>query len=222
MTRFFYSLCFALFTSTASLTLWATTLTVSENLIVTEIDNKIVDHGLLGTKSIFSLSKGSHALIVFYKDVFEDIDFAEDRLVESKDFVVKFTVSEEKQVNLATVAINNLAQAESFAKSPELIIKNERNKQIKIELANVSEYKIAQQVDLAVNTYASKQNIKNDQGTTLAETATLNMPTTSSNINQQTNNTLIKVNSLAMLKYWWQNASAEQKKYFQQHISVKK
>jgi len=221
LTRFFYSLCLALLTSTVPLTLWAATLTISDNLIVSEIDNKIVEHGLLGKKSTFTLNKGKHALIVFYKDVFEDLDFAEDRVVKSKDFVVKFTITEEKQLKLTTVAIKNLAQAESFSKSPELVLKDESNKLIEVELENVSDYKIAQQVDIAVSTLASKQSINNDKEPALEKAVvskTIPMPIKE----QQTSNTLIQINSLAMLKYWWQNASDEEKKHFKQYITAAK
>jgi len=221
LTRLFYSLCLFLLTSTVSLTLWAATLTVSDDLIVTEVDNKVVDHGLLGEKSTFSLSKGSHALIVFYKDVFEDLDFAEERVVKSKDFVIKFTITDQEELSLATVGIKNLAQAESFAKSPELDIIDERSRPIEIELENVSDYKIGQQVDIAVSAYESKQN-SNNKGVVLAKTAAVSKPATPANKNQQLSNTLIQVNSLAMLKYWWQNASDEEKKHFKQYITVKK
>jgi uncharacterized protein YccT (UPF0319 family) len=219
LTRFLYSLCLFLVTSIVSLSLWAATLSVSDNLIVTQIDNKSVDHGMLGNKSTFSVNKGSHALIIFYKDVFEDVDFAEDRVIKSKDFVVKFSIKEEKQLNLATIAIKNLAQAESFSKSPTLVIKDERNKIIEIELENVSDYKIAQQVDIAVNTYASNQNIKNDKTPKLAKKDVVSKPIILTSNKQQTGNTLIQVNSLNMLKYWWQKASVQEKNQFKQNIT---
>jgi len=202
LTRFFYSLCLVLLTSTVSLSLWAATLTVSDNLIVTEIDNKVVEHGLLSKKAIFSLNKGTHAFIVFYKDVFEDFDIAEERVIKSKDFVVKFTLLDEQHLKLTTAVIKNLAQAEFFSKSPKLIIKDEHNNAIELELEDVSDYKIAQQVDIAVSAYASKNSIKN--GT-----------------EPQMNNTSIQVNSLTMLKYWWQNTSDEEKKYFKEYINPK-
>lgn len=220
MTRFFYSLCLVFFTSTISFTLWATTLSVSENLVVIEVDNKVVEHGLLSKKSTFTLNKGKHALIVFYKDVFEDLDFAEDRVVKSKNFVVKFNVTNEKQLKLSTIAIQNLAQAEAFSKSPELIIKDERKKQIGIELDNVSDYKIAQQVDIAVSTFASKQPIKKDKEPTLAKMDPISEQISATDIKRQSSNTLPQVKSLTMLKYWWINASDQEKKHFKQYITV--
>lgn len=228
MTRFFYSLNYfvltsaILLTSMASFTLLAATLTVSDNLIVSEVDDKMVDHGFISKKSTFTFKKGEHALIVHYKDVFEDLDFAEDRVVESKNFVVKFNVADEKKLNLTTVAINNLAQAKSFSMSPELVLKDERNKQIKMELEKVSDYKMAKQVDIAVNTYVSKQAIEQDKKTVLAETAVVSKSITSSINKPQATNTLIQVNALAMLKYWWKNASDEEKKHFKQYITSDK
>ena len=57
----------------------AATFNVSDNLIVSEVNDKSVDNGFMGKKSSFELSQGNHALIVRYKDVFEDLDFAEER-----------------------------------------------------------------------------------------------------------------------------------------------
>lgn len=217
-----------------SATLWAATLTVSDNLIVTEIDNNVVEHGFIGKNSKFSLNQGEHALIVHYKDVFEDLEFAEDRVVKSQEFVVKFNITQEKQLMLVTTDIKNLTQAESFSKSPELILKDENNKQLNIALENVSDYKIAQQVDIAVSSYASKQAIEKPSEKKIAKTVAVTesaklvtapvakITTVSPVITPNTNNTLIQVNSLTMLKYWWKNASDEEKIHFKQYITTKK
>jgi uncharacterized protein YccT (UPF0319 family) len=184
----------------------AATVNISDNLIVSEINDKAVDNGFIGKKSSFELSSGNHALIVRYKDVFEDLDFAEDRLVESQEFVVKFTVADQKQLKLSTTKINNLKSAENFAKSPHLTLKDRNNKQLPLSLEKVADYKLAKQVDIAVNSLASNQ-VKNH---TLAKTATV-----ATTINSA-DNTLQQVNSLNMLKYWWQNASNEEKQRFKQ------
>ena len=233
MARFFYSLSLTLLTSVISVAVSATTLNVFDNLTVTEINNKIVEHGLLNTKSTFVLSRGSHALLLHYKDVFEDLEFAEYRVVESKPFVVKFTVNNEVSLNLNTTVINNLAQAESFAKAPALLLSDESQKEIDIVLTSVNDYKISQQVDIALNTYSKQSNQSNE-----TDKDTSNLPTTTVNkaiqvkasssilatptVIKKSGNTLIQVNSLNMLKYWWQNASNEEKKKFKRYIAVQK
>lgn len=193
--------------SAISTQLSAATVNVSDNLIVSEINDKAIDNGFIGKKSSFELSSGNHALIVRYKDVFEDLDFAEDRLVESQEFVVKFTVTDQKQLKLSTTKINNLKSAENFVKSPHLILKDRNNAQLPLSLEKVADYKLAKQVDLAVNSLASKQV----ESHTLAKTATV-----ATTIKNSADNTLQQVNSLTMLKYWWQNASNEEKQRFKQ------
>jgi uncharacterized protein YccT (UPF0319 family) len=197
-----------------SFTVWAAALTVSENIVVIAVNDKIVDHGMLGTKSSFSLNNGLNALTIHYKDVFEDLDFGEDRVVLSKDFVVNFTITKEQQLKLKTPAIRTLDQAESFSKSPRILVTDEFNKALKIELENVSDHKIAQQVDIAVKSYTTQQTtrtIEKNNNTTLKASSSVPV-----------NNTLKQVQSLTMLKYWWQNASAEEKKHFKQYILVTK
>lgn len=230
MARLFYSLSLTLLTSVISVAVSATTLNVFDNLTVTEINNKIVEHGLLNTKSTFVLSRGSHALLLHYKDVFEDLEFAEYRVVESKPFVVKFTVNNEVSLNLNTAVINNLAQAESFAKAPALLLSDESQKEIDIVLTSVNDYKISQQVDIALNTY-SKQSNETDKDRSNLPTTTVNkaiqVKASSSilatpTVIKKSGNTLIQVNSLNMLKYWWQNASNEEKKKFKRYIAVQK
>ena len=228
MAKLFHSLCFVLLTSIVSLSAFGTTLTISDNLIVKEIDNQIVEHGFIGKKTTFAISPGKHAIRLLYKDVFEDLDFAEERVVKSKEFIVKFTTANEQQLNLTTVVISNLPQAEIFAKSPDLILTDEGNKAVSIELVDNDEYKISQQVNNAVNSYASKQLRQKEQNNETKTTSKVNetnkpkVVSTIAKIKQKPINTLIQVKALPMLKYWWQNASDEEKEHFKKHIVLHK
>jgi uncharacterized protein YccT (UPF0319 family) len=207
VTRLFYILCLGVLTSAVSLTLSATSLTISDNLIVSKIDDKTVEHGFIGKKSSFTLHQGEHALVVRYKDVFEDLDFAEHRLIESKEFVVKFSIAQEQQIKLTTVDIKDLQQAQNFAKAPELILKDDKNNQLVLELLEVSDYKLAKQVDKVVSTLAkNKATDKTEVTVEVHQVAT------------NASNTLLQVDSLTMLKYWWQTASHAEKNQFKQFL----
>ncbi|PHR81603.1 MAG: DUF2057 domain-containing protein [Colwellia sp.] len=186
---------------------FAATVNVSDNLVVSEVNDKSIDNGFLGKKSSFKLNPGNHALIVRYKDVFEDLEFAEERRVESQDFVVKFTITDQKQLKLSTIKIKDLAAAESFKKSPKLKLKDGHDNQLNLTLEKVADYKLAKQVDLAVSALASKQII---------QTKSSVLPTASTVATQKSANTLIQVNALTMLKHWWQNASNDEKQRFKQ------
>lgn len=201
--------------SAISTQLLAVTVNVSENLIISEVNDKTVDNGFIGQQSSFELSKGNHAFVVRYKDVFEDLDFAEERLVESQDFVVKFTITDQKQLRLSTIKIKNLAGAEYFAKSPKLILKDRRNNQLPLSLEKVADYKLAKQVDIAVNSLASKQVIPT-KSPVLSTTATVTTKSNATVTKASGDNNLKQINSLTMLKYWWQNASNDEKQRFKQ------
>jgi len=223
LTRFFYVFCLSLLISAISaisFTSAAATLTVSGNLIVSELDDKVVEHGFIGKKSTFTLNQGEHTLIVRYKDVFEDLDFAEDRVVESQNFVVKFYIAQEKMLTLKTAKIKNLPQARHFAKSPEVTLMDEKNKFLVLELFQVSDYKLAKQVNLAVASFAKAKSINN---TVLPITTKQPTPKKSHVLTGKalTDDTLKQVNSLTMLKYWWQTASTTEKKQFKQWAFTK-
>ena len=216
MTKLFYLTSFTFLLLSASLTSKAATLTVADNLIVSVVNDETVDHGFVGTKSTFTLAPGKHALIVRYKDVFEDLDFAQDRVVESKNFVVKFNLDNEQQLSLTTTKINSLSAADAFSHSPKLLLKDEKKNILATSLVNVDDYKLAKQVDIAVNTLAGKQSL-NSNAKPEASTTTASKPLT-----PQTHSTLTKVNAITMLNYWWQNASSEERALFKQSIASQK
>lgn len=192
--------------STISTQALAATVNVSDNLVVSAVNDKRIENSFLHKKSSFELNQGEHALILRYKDVFEDLEFNEERRVESQDFVVKFTITDQEQLELSTVKIKDLAAAENFKKSPELQLKDDNNNQLSLSLEEVSDYKLAKQVDIAVSALATNKVIQT-QGSGLPAATVLT--------DKQTG-TPIRVNSLDMLKYWWQNASTDEKKRFKE------
>ncbi|MCW8834299.1 MAG: DUF2057 domain-containing protein [Colwellia sp.] len=217
MTRLFYIFCLGLLSTVTSFTPMAATLTVADNLIVSELDDKVVEHGFIGKKSTFELNQGEHALIVRYKDVFEDLDFAEDRVVESQDFVVKFSLTNQQQLTLTTAAIKNLKQAERFAKAPEIMLIDEKNKPLVIELVEVSDYKLVKQVNIAVSSITA-HNANHNASPRIANTQSNSTKKQAAPISD---NSLIQVDSLTMLKYWWQTASKTEKDQFKQFLKNK-
>lgn len=227
MTRYIFALSIFFITSTVSTTIWATTLKVSENLIVSHINNKAVEHGFISNSSEFSLEPGQHALTLHYKDVFEDFTIAEHRVVNSKDFVAIFNVDEQKSLTLRTPKIKNLAQADQFSRSPTLILLDENNQQLNIAFENVADYKISEQVEQAITTYTEQQaisheNLKNSMPQSAEPTVVKqanNSTLTDESHKKLHINQLIQIDALPMLKYWWQNASDTEKKLFKHYMA---
>ena len=212
MTRFFYLFLFIFATSLCSFKAVATNLYVADNLIIIEVDDQVVDHGFIGNKSTFNLTQGQHAIVVKYKDVFEDFDLGQERVVESQEFVVKFSVNNQQKLTLTTTKITSLLQAEKFSKLPQLLLVDENRQALTVSLAKVSDYKLAKQVNQAVSSLVESKKVP--QQTVSAKPAI-----------QQTimakqikNSEALSVNSLAMLQYWWQTASPEQRSQFKAMI----
>ena len=189
----------------------AASLTVTDNLVLRDVDDKAVEHGFLSKKQTIDLTQGEHALVIKYKDVFEDLDMGEDRLVKSYYFVVKLVVKNQQKLFLSTSKISDLASAERFAKNPELVLLDENKQEMVLELETLSDYKLGQQVTKVVTTLSSPAVIAQTNGTT------------STSGTQDFNNQVInKVDTVPMLKYWWQKASKDEKEDFLNFINKNK
>jgi len=202
--------------------LFAATLSIADNLVLRELDDKRLQNDFFinafSRENSIKLSKGSHTLLIKYKDVYEDLDFAEDRLVESELFIVKFTLTNQQTLKLMTPKIENLLAAENFSQSPEIILTDENDTVLFLQLEKHKDYLLSKQVEKVVT--ALPKNvvlIKETKHGNLAEQAdTINQVKAISKSESQTFNeqVLTQTKSLPMLKYWWQRASDREKQKF--------
>jgi uncharacterized protein YccT (UPF0319 family) len=191
----------------------AATLTIADNLVIRDIDDKSVEQGFLSSSQVFQLTQGQHVLVLKYKDVFEDLDFAEDRLVKSDYFVVKFSVENQQELLLSTSHINDLVAAERFVKSPELMLSDEREQEVVLNLETLSDYELAKQVTKVVTTLSAPAVISQS-----------NNKIANNTINDQAFSTQVinNVDTVHMLKYWWHKASKNEKESFLNFINKNK
>jgi len=200
---------------------------VEDSLIVKEIDNKAFSHGFLSQKTKFSLAKGEHAVVIKYKDVFEDLDFGEEELVESALFVAKFNSNDQDVITIKTPKIRNLKVAKHYVKMPEVIVTDSKNNKLSVEHQTYSEYKTEQEVSTVLahiakvtpNTIKTQPvQLAKKSTTAIVIAAKVNKVLLKEKKNIQSSN---RMNSLSMLEYWWQQASDEEKLAFKQKIKIK-
>ncbi|WP_291611987.1 DUF2057 family protein [Colwellia sp.] len=191
----------------------ATKLTLADNLILHDVDDKAVEHGFLSKKQSINLTQGEHTLVIKYKDVFEDLDFAEERLVTSDYFVVKFTLDKQQALFLSTSNIRGLAAAERFANAPEVILLDEKKQEVVLALETLSDYKLAKQVTKVITT------LSEPVVTTQSNNTAINVTTNEQVFN---NKVIENLNAVPMLKYWWQKASHAEKASFIEFIKQTK
>lgn len=207
-----FTLLVLLLVSFISFTVTAATLTISDNLVLRDVDDKAIEQGFLSNKKTITLSQGRHALVIKYEDVFEDLDFAEERLVKSDFFVVKFLVKEQQALILSTTKISDLAAAERFTKNPELILLDEAKQEIILTLEKLSDYKLAKQVTQVVTTLSAPVNDTQDNASISQVTK---------NEQRFSKEVISQVDAMPMLKYWWKKANSEEKANFLLFINEK-
>ena len=191
----------------------ASQLTLTDNLILRDVNDKPIEQGFFSNKQQLTLSKGHHTLVLKYKDVFEDTDMSEERLVTSEYFVVSFKITNQQQLVLSTTKINDLAAAERFSQQPELSLLDEQGNEISLHLEKLKDYELAKQVNKVVTSLS------------LPAKASENMSSVKSKQNDVDNfndKVISEVDALPMLKYWWTKASQKQKKDFLVFINERK
>jgi len=185
-------------------------LTVTDNLIIRDIDDKAVEQGFLSTKQTVELAHGQHTLVIKYKDVFEDLDMGEERLVKSDYFVVKFNVKNQQTLFLSTIKITDLAQAERFVRTPELTLHDEDKRTLVLDLETLSDYELSKQVTKVVTTLSAPVVV------TKSNSQITNMTKDTQDFNQKV---IDEVDAVPMLKFWWNKASQGEKEDFVDFIN---
>ena len=198
-----------LVSSVLPLSVFAASLSVTDNLVLRDIDDKAVEHGFLSKKQTIELTPGKHTIILKYKDVFEDIDFAEERLITSDYFVVKFSIDNQDKLVLSTSKIKDLAAAERFVQQPELTLRDEKQQSLVLTLEKLSDYELAKQVTKVVTTISAPTLVS--QGSTTDNV--------SLKAEQDFNRKVMdKVDAVPMLKYWWKKATEAERSNFMTFI----
>lgn len=212
----------------------ASTLTVANNLDVKEINSKMYSQGFFATQKTIDIPPGENTIVIRYNDVFEDADLGQDRLIVSEYFVVKFTQNKEENLLLKTPKINGLNKAELFSQSPEIMLLDEQSTPLPITLEQFDDYQLARQVEKVLTTLPLSHSNSTDDGKshlanaandeTNTESAVRAASEETSDINQAevakafSDKLRGQVDSLPMLKYWWQQASTEDKQHFLKFI----
>jgi len=221
-----YSISLFLF---VSLQASATKLVVEDSLMVKEIDNQVVSQGFLSQKTVFELTSGDHAVVLKYKDVYEDLDFGDEELVESPLFVVKFTTNNQGKITIKTPKIRNLKVAKHYAKMPEVLVSDSKQKQLSVEHQTYTEYKTEQEVSTVLAQIAKAAPVVT-RGTSIQPMEkTVIQALVLSKVGKASKVEKVKkvktqsakpMNNLSMLEYWWQQASDEEKAIFKQQIKT--
>ncbi len=215
-----------------SASLFAAQLKVADNLEVKELNGKSIAQGFFKHNRDLQLSSGKQALVVRYKDVFEDEDLGQDRVIESDYFVILFNVTMQKELRLKTAKVNSIEQAERFSYAPEVVLHDGKNNALQLSLENYKDYQLTREVNKVIVNLpdevtqlaekSSQTQVIQSSNELADDVANDNVSSEATQISSLPSNeqVLSKVDSLPMLKYWWQKASAQDKQAFLQFIKT--
>lgn len=217
-------------------TTMAITIEVADNLEIKEVNDNSFNEGFFSKNKLIHITpeqlklKSTQTIVVRYKDVFEDFDLGQDRVIETEYFVIKFTPNGSQTYRLKTVLINDISDAEAFVSKPEVMLVSKTGQSIPLELETYADYKLAREVTRVVATLpadslADSPVTIDDEKIAVAvdnDIADLEVETTSkindTRSQEFTNNVINKVDTLPMLKYWWQKATTKEKAAFVEFI----
>jgi len=232
VSRFFFTKIITMLLLLLSFVSSATTIEVAKNLEIKEVNDKPFSEGFFSNNKSIKIpaeqlnQQTTQTIVVRYKDVFEDFELGQDRVVETEYFVIKFALDKQSVLKLKTTTINDISEAESFVSKPEVMLVSNNGVSIPLELETYADYKLKREVTKVVATLPidvsdKPLSPKAEEKIAVAidnDIADLDVRTETNDIDNRsqefTEKVMDKVNTLPMLKYWWQKASAKEKADF--------
>ncbi|WP_299494218.1 DUF2057 domain-containing protein [uncultured Shewanella sp.] len=207
----------AVFTLIASVPSLAATLTIPMSFEYLAIDGQKIKTNFFTHKSTLKLQPGSHKIAIRYSDMIEDDYSDSEYRVESSPFIVTLEVKENQKYQLEPVGGVPVKDPKAFAKSPQVIIKQNNNGHVSFQV---------KQTDFTEDSFVSQLFTRNKQdispeAAAAAATVKGNAQTITSQpiqdpIRQATSpdTSPSAKEAQKMLKYWWQQADEPTRKAF--------
>lgn len=195
------------------------TLNIPESFNIIFVDKKKYGASLYSGDTKMGFLPGSHQLLIMYKEFWETPGDEHDR-IESKPISITFNVEAGQQYRITYNGPDNINDARSYAKNPSIDLIN-----------TASNTSVAANIEYNVYSRSFFENLFNEDDATTEKSAPLPTaeivsptpptPTLAAPKASSSTDTAETEDSraLEMLKYWWETASDNQKKAFQDWLS---
>jgi hypothetical protein len=175
------------------------TLVVPEALDVISIDNVKYSAGLFSSgDTTLKLAPGQHKIVVEYY-VIIDISSDDHEAIKSEPFQIAFYAKPGKDYYINIPSTRNVKEARQYAKKPVIVLIDRSTKQ---HVTNEVTYR---EFD---GTFSTQFNAASGTTQQKSGAVTANATPQQSGVNTDSDT------PLKMLEYWWQQASAQQRKQF--------
>ncbi|TQF72464.1 DUF2057 domain-containing protein [Pseudoalteromonas luteoviolacea] len=164
-----------------------------EELLPLQVNDKEIEHSFFNKVRTLDLPAGTHRIKVKYSDLFE-LDYDEHEVVDSDPFWVEVELQDE-DYQVRFEAIDDVEQARLFAKSPTIWFQAEQGQAVSTKPVTQQTSKPITPVKVAVT-----------HNTASPVTSSKPAPTAG------------QPDAVAMLEFWWQQASPQQRAAFLEAI----
>lgn len=183
---------------------FANQLLLPDTIKLIELNGQEQSFSFFESSTDVELMQGQNVLVLQYKELFDDYDNDDHTTIKSLSFIVILNNESNKDLSLLTEDINNLNEARNYAKDPQITIIDENQKNIQFFKQELKSYLASNK--LPSLTQPAKQSIAEEPK---------KLPVDS--FSNQINVTQINSNTpeaLNMLKFWWRQASEQQRAEF--------
>ena len=194
-----------LFNSISSL---AETIHFPEEFVPLQVGDRLIEQSFFSRVDDVELAPGTYQLKLKYTDLYEQ-GYDDHQVVESEPFWVEVTFEQGKNYDLVFNRASNAVAAEVFAESPQVSLKA-KGSELAMPLSIVNYRAVSAPVQ-AVAT-APVVAAKNKPATAAPVTLPANVSGGKDGLKKMPN-------AAAMLEFWWQQASPEERRAFLQKVS---
>lgn len=186
----------------------AETIHFPEEFVPLQVGERLIEQSFFSRVDDVELAPGTYQVKMKYTDLYEQ-GYDDHQVVESEPFWVELTVESGKDYDLVFNRANNAVAAEVFAEAPQVSLKA-KGSELAVPLSIVS-YRVASTPVQAVAS-APVAATSNKPATAKPVTLPAKVPGGKAGLKNMPN-------AAAMLEFWWQQASPEERRAFLQKVS---
>ncbi len=186
----------------------AETIHFPEELVPLQVGDRLIEQSFFSRVDDVELAPGTYQLKMKYTDLYEQ-GYDDHQVVESEPFWVEVTVENGKDYDVVFNRASNAVAAQVFAESPQVSLKA-KGSELAMPLSIVS-YRAQPTSAQAVAT-APVASSSSKPATAVPVTLPAKVPGGQAGLKNMPN-------AAAMLEFWWQQASSEERRAFLQKVS---
>ncbi|MDI4653931.1 MULTISPECIES: DUF2057 domain-containing protein [Pseudoalteromonas] len=188
----------------------AETIHFPEEFVPLQVGERLIEQSFFSRVDDVELAPGTYQVKMKYTDLYEQ-GYDDHQVVESEPFWVELTVESGKDYDLVFNRASNAVAAEVFAESPQVSLKA-KGSELAVPLSIVSYRAASAPVQAVASAPVAATSTSNKPTTAVPVTLPAKVPGGQAGLKNMPN-------AAAMLEFWWQQASPEERRAFLQKVS---